>query len=164
MPSHGSTLWPTQQKVSHFLLLALLENLRMCIFTNPNSNSCHLKIVLHPKSYIYAIRYTVANWRCSYKKWLMWFMHAQSEWCSQMSFCYKDVCKSISSGAHYVTLQKYFSHPSLVIYFFATPPPHIRTATETQEIGGRLLIANHLDQSLWWANEKALAAALLEML
>jgi hypothetical protein len=27
----------------------------------------------------------------------------------------------MSSGAQYVTLQKYFSHPSLVIYFFPTP-------------------------------------------
>jgi hypothetical protein len=25
------------------------------------------------------------------------------------------------SGAHFVTLQNYFSHPSLVIYFFLTP-------------------------------------------
>jgi hypothetical protein len=28
--------------------------------------------------------------------------------------------KRISSCAHYVTLQNYFSHPSLVIYFLAT--------------------------------------------
>jgi hypothetical protein len=33
--------------------------------------------------------------RCSYQEWLMWVMHAQSEWCSQMSFCYKDVCKKV---------------------------------------------------------------------
>ncbi len=42
--------------------------------------------------------------------------------------------------------KKYFSHPSLVIYFFANP----HTKTETWW----LLIANHLDQSLWWANQK----------
>ncbi len=30
--------------------------------------------------------------------------------------------QSISSGAQYVTLAKYFSHPRLVIYFLATPP------------------------------------------
>jgi hypothetical protein len=30
--------------------------------------------------------------------------------------------KSIPTGAQYVTLQKYFSHQSLVISFFATPP------------------------------------------
>jgi hypothetical protein len=30
--------------------------------------------------------------------------------------------KSISSDTQYVTLQKYFSHPSLVIYFSPTPP------------------------------------------
>jgi hypothetical protein len=40
--------------------------------------------------------------------------------------------QSISSGAQYVTLSKYFSHPSLVMYYFAT----------------------HLDESLWWANVK----------
>jgi len=54
--------------------------------------------------------------------------------------------KSISSCAHYVTLQKYFSRPSLVIYFFATPPIKLKLG---QQIGGGLLIANHLDQSLW---------------
>ncbi len=35
---------------------------------------------------------------------------------------YSPAHKSISSSAQYVTLQKCFSHPSLVIYFFATPP------------------------------------------
>jgi hypothetical protein len=37
--------------------------------------------------------------------------------------------KSISSSAQYVILQKYFSHPSLVIYFF--PKPTHKTKTET---------------------------------
>jgi hypothetical protein len=32
-----------------------------------------------------------------------------------------DILKSISSCAQYVTLQKYFSQPSLVIYFFSNP-------------------------------------------
>jgi hypothetical protein len=32
------------------------------------------------------------------------------------------ICYSISTHARYMTLQKYLSHPSLVIYFFATPP------------------------------------------
>jgi hypothetical protein len=45
-----------------------------------------------------------------------------------------------------VTLQKYFSHPSLVIYFFfATPVIKLKPG---QQIGGTLLIANHLDESL----------------
>jgi hypothetical protein len=30
--------------------------------------------------------------------------------------------KSIPTGAEYVTLNKYFSDPSLVIYFIGTPP------------------------------------------
>jgi hypothetical protein len=50
----------------------------------------------------------------------------------------------ISSGAQYVALQKYFSHPSLVIYFFATPPRKLKLG---QQIGGGLLIANHMVQS-----------------
>jgi hypothetical protein len=42
--------------------------------------------------------------------------------------------KTISSGAQYTTLQKYFSHPSLVIYFFATPP--IKLKLDQQINGG----------------------------
>ncbi len=46
----------------------------------------------------------------------------------------------MSSGAHqYVTLQKYFSHPSLVIYFF--PTPYIQFKLLLQ-ISRRLLIGN----------------------
>jgi hypothetical protein len=53
---------------------------------------------------------------------------------------------SYSTGApQYITLPKYFSHPSLVIYFFGTPP--IKPKLGQQIVGG-LLIANHLDQSL----------------
>jgi hypothetical protein len=62
---------------------------------------------------------------------------------------------SISSGARYVTLQKWFSHANLVIYSFATQ--HIKLKLG-QQIGERLLIANHLDESLWWANQRHWAA------
>jgi hypothetical protein len=51
--------------------------------------------------------------------------------------------------------RKYFSHPSLVMYSFATPPTKLKLG---QQIGGGLLITNHLDQSLWWANQKHWAA------
>jgi len=37
------------------------------------------------------------------------------------------------------------------MYSFATPPIKLRLG---QQIGGGLLITNHLDQSLWWANQK----------
>jgi hypothetical protein len=65
--------------------------------------------------------------------------------------------KSISSGAQYVTLAKIFfiSHPSLVMYSFATPRIKLKLG---QQIGGGLLIANHTDESLWWANQKHWAA------
>ncbi len=92
----------------------------------------------------------------------------------------------MSSGAQYVTLQKYFSHPSLVIYFFPTQPTKLqkyfwhpslviyffptpliklqRHFAQTSlviyfsptppiklklglQVGERLLIATHLDQS-----------------
>jgi hypothetical protein len=33
---------------------------------------------------------------------------------------------SISNGAQYVTLRKYFSHPNLLFYFFPTPPIKLR--------------------------------------
>jgi hypothetical protein len=46
------------------------------------------------------------------------------------------------------TLQKYFSHPSLVTYFFATPPIKLELVQQINRWGG-LLIANHLDESLW---------------
>ncbi len=38
------------------------------------------------------------------------------------------------------SLQKYFSHPSLAIYFFPIPPIKLKLGVQ---IGGRLLIANH---------------------
>jgi hypothetical protein len=50
--------------------------------------------------------------------------------------------KSIYSGAQCVTLRKYFSHPSLVMYSFVTPPIKLKLG---QQIGGGLLIVNHLD-------------------
>ncbi len=46
--------------------------------------------------------------------------------------------QSISSGAQ----QKYFSHPCLCMYSFATPPIKLKLE---QQMGVGLLIANHLD-------------------
>ncbi len=63
--------------------------------------------------------------------------------------------KSIPSGAQYVSLRKYFSHPSLVMYSFATPRIRLKLG---EQIGGGLLIANHLDQWLSWAIHKPWAA------
>ncbi len=54
-----------------------------------------------------------------------------------------------------MTLQISFSHPSLVIYFFATPPIKVKSG---QQIRGGLLIANHPEQLLWGATEKHWAA------
>jgi hypothetical protein len=51
-----------------------------------------------------------------------------------------------------VTLQKYFSHPSSVIYVFPNPP--IKLKLELLQIGGRLLIATHPVQSNYLANQQ----------
>jgi hypothetical protein len=39
--------------------------------------------------------------------------------------------KSIPTSVQYVTLQRYFSHPSLVIYFFATLPIKLERGQQT---------------------------------
>ncbi len=57
-----------------------------------------------------------------------------------------------------MTLQNYFSHPSLVIYFLATPSIKLKLG---QRKGERLLIANHLDQSLWCANHEPWAVVVV---
>jgi hypothetical protein len=41
----------------------------------------------------------------------------------------------IPSGAQYVTLQKYFSHPSLIIYFFPITRTQIELALKRKEVG-----------------------------
>jgi hypothetical protein len=56
----------------------------------------------------------------------------------------------IPTGAHYVTLQKCFSHPSLNCLLFSNPT--LKTEMGTA-ITWERLIANHLDQSLWLANQ-----------
>jgi hypothetical protein len=58
---------------------------------------------------------------------------------------------SISTNAQYVTRQKYFSHPSLGYNFFPTLPIKLKLGLE---VGDRQLIANHLDQSNYLANQK----------
>jgi hypothetical protein len=50
-----------------------------------------------------------------------------------------------------MTLQKYFSHPSLVIYFFPTPPVKLKLGLQ---IGERLLLASQLDQSNHLTNQQ----------
>jgi hypothetical protein len=59
------------------------------------------------------------------------------------------VHESIPSSAQYMAMQKYFSHPCLVIYFFPTPPIKLKLGLQ---IGGRLLIATHQDQSNYLAD------------
>jgi hypothetical protein len=48
---------------------------------------------------------------------------------------------SISISAQYVILQKYSSHPRLVIYFFPTLPIKLKIGLQ---VGGSLIIAKHL--------------------
>jgi len=48
-------------------------------------------------------------------------------------------------------VKKYFSHPSLVIYFFPTPTLKLKLGLRR---GGKLLIATHLNQSNYLANQQ----------
>jgi hypothetical protein len=59
-------------------------------------------------------------------------------------------CQGISSHAQYVTPQKCFSSPTCLLF----PNPTYIKLKLGQQIGGRLLIANHLDKSLWLVNQK----------
>jgi hypothetical protein len=62
------------------------------------------------------------------------------------------VLQLLSCGAQYVTLQKYFSHPKFIVIFFSpTLPIKLKLALQ---ISGRLLIATHLDQSIYLANQQ----------
>jgi hypothetical protein len=45
--------------------------------------------------------------------------------------------------------EEFFSQSKFNFYSFATPPIKLKLK---HQIGGRPLIANHMDQSLWWAN------------
>jgi len=60
--------------------------------------------------------------------------------------------KSISSSVQCITLQKYFSHPSFsYLPLFPSPPIKLKPGLQ---IGGRLVIATHLDQSNHLANQE----------
>jgi hypothetical protein len=59
------------------------------------------------------------------------------------------------SGVQCVTLQKYLSHLSLVILLFLhLTHVKLKLGLQMQIIGERLLIANHLQQSLLLTNQK----------
>jgi hypothetical protein len=51
----------------------------------------------------------------------------------------------LSTGTQYVTLQKYFSHPSLVIYFFSNPTHKTKTGTSNRwETTTQLVQSNYV--------------------
>jgi len=72
---------------------------------------------LHLTSYVLHVS-TMASWWCKVSPW--WEMEILNR---PKSKKHPHLCIEL-------TLQKYFSHPSLVIYFFATPPikPKVGTA------------------------------------
>jgi hypothetical protein len=66
---------------------------------------------------------------------------------------YRRCSKSSSDGALYVTEQKAFSNVSLVFFFCLISVPPIKCKL-VLEISGKLLIANHMDQSFLMAKQK----------
>jgi hypothetical protein len=79
----------------------------------------------------------------------------EKKWKSHSLCCWKLLSKSIPSVlSMYLsmwTVQKYFSHPSLIIYFFCHPTHGSKVGLQ---IGERLITAIYLDQSLWLTNQK----------
>jgi hypothetical protein len=63
--------------------------------------------------------------------------------------------------AQYVTLQKYFSHPSLVVYFsfFSTPPIKLKL-----QIDGRLLINSNPPGPIKLFSQSTAAVKLLSVI
>jgi hypothetical protein len=62
--------------------------------------------------------------------------------------------KSISTNVQYVTLETYFSHPSfsyILGNYFPTPPTKLKLGLQ---VGGRLLVATHSEQSNYLPNQK----------
>jgi hypothetical protein len=67
-----------------------------------------------------------------------------------IKICYDFPFKDISSGAQFVTLKIYFWHPSFgCLQIFPKIPIKL-----TLKMGGRVLIATHLDQSNYLANQQ----------
>ncbi len=52
-----------------------------------------------------------------------------------------------SGGAQYVTMQKYIFHIQVLVTYLFSNPTHKTEIGTAERIGGRLLIANHFDQS-----------------
>jgi hypothetical protein len=73
---------------------------------------------------------------------MMDFLHPILLYKSHTEHRYNALREHPNSGLQYVTLQNYFSHLSLVIYFFPTPLIKLKLL-----IGGTLLITNQVYQS-----------------
>ncbi len=69
--------------------------------------------------------------------------------------------KSIYNSAQYVTLESKIKCLSLAVFLLAIPPIQLKLELH---IRGELLIANHLNQSLWSTNQKYWAAVRCNLL
>ncbi len=70
--------------------------------------------------------------------------------CAPIFVGYSRISYSIASSVQYMTLEKYFSHLSCSYLLFSNP---IKLKLGLQ-IGGRLQIATHLNQSNYLANQE----------
>ncbi len=85
------------------------------------------------------IWFNLLVWTCSKMKWTWNLIFLPLSW----NFKHLQQCSICDPAKIFVT--------SKFMYPFATPPIKLKLR---QQIGGGLLIANHLNQSLWWTNQK----------
>jgi hypothetical protein len=82
-------------------------------------------------------------------------MHLKSSW--EICLDFGPPQEHLQRCAQFVTLWKYFSHPSFCSVLFWCNPTNKTETGDSKYVGG-LLITNHLDRSLWCANQKHWAA------
>ncbi len=99
----------------------------------------------------------VATFFLSFSFFPFMLFHIKSSWDPQIDVHFEDATWNVQEECK-IQVQ-YLEHlqrcsvcdPAKILFSFATPPIKLKLG---QQILGGLLIANHLDESLWWANEE----------
>jgi hypothetical protein len=147
MLNHHDQLLPYLQQHNHFLSLSLSHththtlSLSLSFFSMPIRDWIRLWISANKIGFKVGLKW----WFRRLEKSLPFLPSPGSSYLSingflELVYSWVYVYLSISNGAQYVTLQKCFSHSSLVICFFPTPPINLKLGLQ---IGRRRLIVTH---------------------